>query len=207
MEEAKANHTNLVMQNQKLQKLVQVKKAVFAKSKSEGEMNDYKYLRTLGNAYVVRKKLKETQDRYNKLSEEMQNQLYRKQTNLHNIREKLARFKEEIQSNSFFSGSTKAIPVKNKEEWKIIEEQLEEKLYKQHIQFVRQQNMFERNQKQIEKMEKLEDGQHMVDFEQMKIENQTLQEKIDDRKDEIEKLNDKILSFVIVMTHLREKLN
>lgn len=38
-------------------------------------MNDYKYLRTLGNAYVVRKKLKETQDRYNKLSEEMQNQL------------------------------------------------------------------------------------------------------------------------------------
>lgn len=56
-------------------------------------------------------------------------------------------------------------------------------------------------------MEKLEDGQHMVDFEQMKIENQTLQEKIDDRKDEIEKLNDKILSFVIVMTHLREKLN
>ena len=72
---------------------------------------------------------------------------------------------------------------------------------------MRQQNMFERNQKQIEKMEKLEDGQHMVDFEQMKIENQTLQEKIDDRKDEIEKLNDKILSFVIVMTHLREKLN
>lgn len=50
MEEAKANHTNLVMQNQKLQKLVQVKKAVFAKTKSEGEMNDYKYLRTLGNA-------------------------------------------------------------------------------------------------------------------------------------------------------------
>mmetsp|Transcript_76601 Transcript_76601/g.165761 ORF Transcript_76601/g.165761 Transcript_76601/m.165761 type:complete len:176 (+) Transcript_76601:292-819(+) len=68
-------------------------------------------------------------------------------------------------------------------------------------------NMFERNQKQIEKMEKLEDGQHMVDFEQMKIENQTLQEKIDDRKDEIEKLNSKILSFVEVMTHLREKLN
>jgi len=68
-------------------------------------------------------------------------------------------------------------------------------------------NMFERNQKQIEKMEKLEDGQHMVDFEQMKIENQTLQEKIDDRKDEIEKLNVKILSFVEVMTHLREKLH
>lgn len=43
-------------------------------------------------------------------------------------------------------------------------------------------------------MEKLEDGQHMVDFEQMKIENQTLQEKIDERKNEIEKLNGKILS-------------
>lgn len=40
MDEAKSNHTHLVMQNQKLQKLVQVKKAVFAKTKSEGEMND-----------------------------------------------------------------------------------------------------------------------------------------------------------------------
>ena len=75
MEEAKANHTNLVMQNQKLQRLVRDKKQVNAKAKSEGEMNDYKQLRTLGNAYVVRKKLKETQDRQNKLSEEMQNQL------------------------------------------------------------------------------------------------------------------------------------
>jgi len=124
----------------------------------------------------------------------MQNQLYRKQTNLHHIREKLNKFKEEIYSNSFFSGSIKTIPKIKIDEWKVIEEQLEEKLYKQHIQYVRQMNMFERNQKQIEKMEKLEDGQHMVDFEQMKIENQTLQEKIDDRKDEIEKLNSKILN-------------
>lgn len=101
----------------------------------------------------------------------------------------------------------KNIPPSKTNDWKIIEEQLEEKLYKQHIQYVRQMNMFERNHKQIEKMEKLDDKQHMVDFEQMKIENQTLQEKIDDRKDEIEKLNIKILSFVEVMTHLREKLN
>lgn len=136
----------------------------------------------------------------------MQNQLYRKQTNLHHIREKLNKFKEEIYSNSFFSGSIKTIPKIKIDEWKVIEEQLEEKLYKQHIQYVRQMNMFERNQKQIEKMEKLEDGQHMVHFEQMKIENQTLQEKIDDRKDEIEKLNSKILNYVEVMTHLREKL-
>jgi hypothetical protein len=42
MEEAKANHTNLVMQNQKLQRLVRDKKQVNAKAKSEGEMNDYK---------------------------------------------------------------------------------------------------------------------------------------------------------------------
>jgi hypothetical protein len=138
--------------------------------------------------------LKETQDRYNKLSEEMQFQLHQKQTNLHNIRYKLNKFKEEIYKNSFFSGSNKSIPNQKIEEWKDIEEQLEEKLYKQHIQYVRQMNMSERNHKQIEKMEKLEDGQHMVDFEQMKIENQTLQEKIDDRKDEIEKLNLKIVS-------------
>jgi len=40
MEEAKANHTNLVMQNQKLQRLVHDKKQVNTKGKTEGEMND-----------------------------------------------------------------------------------------------------------------------------------------------------------------------
>lgn len=49
------------MQNVSLQKLVA--QQLNKKIKNDTEMNDYKYLRTLGNAYVVRKKLKETQDR------------------------------------------------------------------------------------------------------------------------------------------------
>jgi len=53
---------------------------------------------------------------------------------LHNIRQKLNKFKEEIHSNSWFSGSVKIIPKSKTEDWKIIEEELEEKLYKQHIQ-------------------------------------------------------------------------
>lgn len=58
----------------------------------------------------------------------MQNQLYRKQTNLHNIRMKLNKFKEEIHNNSYFSGSSKTIPATKTNEWKSIEEKLEEKL-------------------------------------------------------------------------------
>lgn len=63
MEEAKQNHTFLILQNQRLQELVHGHLKTNRTTKQDTEMNDYKYLRTLGNAYVVRKKLKETQDR------------------------------------------------------------------------------------------------------------------------------------------------
>ena len=46
----------------------------------------------------------------------------------------------------------------------------------------------------------------MIDFEQLKIENQTLNEKIEERNEELAKLKRKKTITVQVLTHLREKL-
>ena len=45
----------------------------------------------------------------------------------------------------------------------------------------------------------------MIDFEQLKIENQTLNEKIEERNDELSKLKAKIVANVIILSHNREK--
>ena len=52
----------------------------------------------------------------------------------------------------------------------------------------------------------LADGLHLIDFEQLKIENQTLNEKIEDRNEELSKLRKKLTQTVQVLTHVREKL-
>lgn len=47
---------------------------------------------------------------------------------------------------------------------------------------------------------------HFIDFEQLKIENQTLNEKIEDRNEEIIRLKKKINTTVHLLAHFKEKL-
>lgn len=54
--------------------------------------------------------------------------------------------------------------------------------------------------------EELAEGLHLIDFEQLKIENQTYNEKIEERNEELLKLRKKITGTVQVLTHVKEKL-
>ena len=58
----------------------------------------------------------------------------------------------------------------------------------------------------LESKERLAEGLHLIDFEQLKIENQALSEKIEERHEDLAKLNKKTTSTVQVLTHLKEKL-
>ena len=61
--------------------------------------------------------------------------------------------------------------------------------------------------KMTKKKEETKEGLHLIDFEQLKIENQTYKEKIEERKEDVTKLNNKIESAVQVLTHMKEKLD
>ena len=50
------------------------------------------------------------------------------------------------------------------------------------------------------------DGLHLIDFEQLKIENQAYNEKIEERNEEILKLRKKITNVIQITTHVKEKL-
>lgn len=58
----------------------------------------------------------------------------------------------------------------------------------------------------LKKRDELAEGLHVVDFEQLKVENQTLNEKIEERQEELRRLRKKTLSRVQISTHLKEKL-
>ena len=67
-------------------------------------------------------------------------------------------------------------------------------------------NALKKCEAKLRAKEQLAEGLHLIDFEQLKIENQALAEKIEDRKDEIEKLRKKHAANVRVATHARETL-
>ncbi|GIQ87244.1 hypothetical protein KIPB_009243 [Kipferlia bialata] len=59
---------------------------------------------------------------------------------------------------------------------------------------------------QLSRREQLAGQLHLIDFEQLKIENQTLAEKIEERYEELLKLRKKTVDTVQVLAHVREKL-
>nr|XP_033805778.1 coiled-coil domain-containing protein 96 [Geotrypetes seraphini] len=59
---------------------------------------------------------------------------------------------------------------------------------------------------ELRSSEELAQGLHLIDFEQLKIENQTYNEKIEERNEELLKLRRKITNTVHVLAHLKEKL-
>jgi len=61
-------------------------------------------------------------------------------------------------------------------------------------------------ERQLKSREQLAEGLHLIDFEQLKIENQTLNEKIEERNEDYTKLKRKKIVTIQVLTHVREKL-
>lgn len=55
--------------------------------------------------------------------------------------------------------------------------------------------------------EDLAEGLLLIDFEQLKIENQTFNEKVEERNEELLKLRTKVTSNVQIITHVKEKLS
>ncbi|RKO96281.1 hypothetical protein CAUPRSCDRAFT_12028, partial [Caulochytrium protostelioides] len=69
------------------------------------------------------------------------------------------------------------------------------------LEHIKLRHRLHREEKLIRQKEELADGLHLIDFEQLKIENQTYNEKIEERNEELLKLRRKITSVVQIFAH------
>ena len=169
-------------------------------------MNEHKYLNTLANVHQVRINLKETQDRYNKMASELQAKLNEKQAKSHEIEQQFKELKRSVAQNAVFSRTGKKIPKKQLDEWEDQESLKDQEVHQYRLQNIALRNKLANKEKVLKKKEQLADGLHLIDFEQLKIENQTLNEKIEERNEELHKLRKKITQTVVILSHTREKL-
>lgn len=70
---------------------------------------------------------------------------------------------------------------------------------------IQHHNQLAKLEHKIREKEELAEGLHLIDFEQLKIENQSLNEKIEERNEELMKLRKKTTTTVQILTHLKEK--
>ncbi len=73
-------------------------------------MNEHKYLNILAQVHQTRVELQQTQDRYNKMSFELQNKLNEKQSKCNDIRSAFQDLKKEVAKKATYSRSDQ--PVK-----------------------------------------------------------------------------------------------
>ena len=99
-----------------------------------------------------------------------------------------------------------ALSMKGLERMQAEERALNKQLADVRLHYLTQQAKVEGLQAAIRAKEELAEGLHLIDFEQLKIENATLHEKVEERNDELYKLGKKKNAAVEVLTHVREKV-
>ena len=116
------------------------------------------------------------------------------------------KYRKEVASNAENSRTGKALSSKTIEQLEALEEKKEIEVTTVRLENIKLRNKLKRNEQMLRQKEELADGLHLIDFEQLKIENQTFNEKIEERNEELLKLRKKITSVVQVLTHVKEKL-
>ena len=95
-----------------------------------------------------------------------------------------------------YSHTSKPIPPKLIASFEKAEEEKDADLEKMRLSNINRRNHLRKLEQTLRQKEKLADGLHLIDFEQLKIENQTLNEKIEERNEELLKLRKKTTTTV-----------
>ena len=115
-------------------------------------------------------------------------------------------FKAEVARSAQNSRTGKTIPPRLIAEIETTEAAREAELGKARLRNIQLMAHLRKLEARLKQKEELAEGLHLIDFEQLKIENQSLNEKIEERSEELLKLRKKTTTTVQIVTHLKEKL-
>lgn len=118
-----------------------------------------------------------------------------------------ADFKHQIAAAAVNSHTGRRIPADELDRAEALEREKDGDVAKVQLRHVHLAAQVAKLENSLRKREQVADGLALMDFEQLKIENATLTEKIEDRNEELAKLKKKAAVAVQILTHVREKLH
>ncbi|CAN0075508.1 unnamed protein product, partial [Ectocarpus sp. 13 AM-2016] len=169
----------------------------------ESEKN---YAESLASIVSCRERLQEQQVQYDTVAIALQTRLDEKEYKSHEIADSFREFKREIARTAEHSRTGKAIPKGVISQFEAAEAKKDREIEKVRLKNINLRMMLRKVEGSLRAKEQLAEGLHLIDFEQLKIENQTVNEKIEERNEELLKLRKKNTTTVQILTHTKEKL-
>mmetsp|Transcript_1726 Transcript_1726/g.3299 ORF Transcript_1726/g.3299 Transcript_1726/m.3299 type:complete len:583 (+) Transcript_1726:5108-6856(+) len=176
-------------------------KESMAAHEMEKQYND-----TLTSIVLGEEKLNNQKTEYDKIAIDLQTRLDEKECKANDISQAFRDFKREISRGSENSRTGKPMPKKVIKQFEEAEMKKDEEAERVRLKNINLKMTVKKLENQLRAKEQLAEGLHLIDFEQLKIENQTLNEKIEERNEELHKLRKKNTTTVQVLTHIKEKL-
>ncbi|CAM9317093.1 unnamed protein product [Ectocarpus sp. 12 AP-2014] len=169
----------------------------------ESEKN---YAESLASIVSCRERLQEQQAEYDTVAIALQTRLDEKEYKSREIADSFREFKREIARTAEHSRTGKAIPKGVISQFEAAEAKKDREIEKVRLKNINLRMMLRKVEGSLRAKEQLAEGLHLIDFEQLKIENQTVNEKIEERNEELLKLRKKNTTTVQILTHTKEKL-
>jgi uncharacterized coiled-coil DUF342 family protein len=120
--------------------------------------------------------------------------------------DEFVKYRKEIAKTSENARTGKVLSSKVVDQLEALENKKQKEVISARLENIKLRNKIKRYEQALRQKEELANGLHLIDFEQLKIENQTFNEKIEERNEECLKLRKKITNIVQVLTHVKEKL-
>lgn len=163
------------------------------------------------NKYIVslielRRQYQTMETTYHKQIEELKNICAQRQQEVEEAYKEFTNYKYSIGKKALHSRTGRPINPKELLAMLAAEQKKETIVMSVRLENIKLRNEVAKVEAILKSKEELAEGLHLIDFEQLKIENQTYNEKIEERNEELSKLRKKISSTVQIMTHVKEKL-
>ncbi|GLE06362.1 hypothetical protein PINS_up015609 [Pythium insidiosum] len=168
--------------------------------------NEKRYLESLRSVHEAKVQTAAAQAQYDRIALDLQAKLDEKEAKVTEIQDSFLEFKREIAKNAENMRTGKPIPNRVIAQFESAELKKDQEVEKVRLKNINLRTHLRKLEQQLHAKEQLAEGLHLIDFEQLKIENQTLNEKIEERNEELHKLRKKTTSTVQVLTHIKEKL-
>jgi hypothetical protein len=173
---------------------------------NEYNTNEIKYANSIALNTEIRNELKQIKEKYNQASRHIVGKFDEKRSRFVEIKDSFLNLKQEVCKNAIYETTMKKIPPRILDEVEAKEVEVNDFCNDLRLEMISMRMDLEKNLKLLANKEELADGLHLIDFEKLKIENQSLSEKIEERNDEIFKLTSKNNVNVHILAHVKEKL-
>ncbi|XP_020613200.1 coiled-coil domain-containing protein 96-like [Orbicella faveolata] len=167
---------------------------------------EQRYLKYMSNLEELQNEERREKENYKDQIEDLKAKCQEKQEIVNRSSDNFMMFKNDVAKQAINSRSGKPISPKDLEQYQMLELKKEQEVMQVRLENIKLKNRLKKREMQLKAKEELAEGLHLIDFEQLKIENQTYNEKIEERNEELLKLRKKITTTVQVLTHLKEKL-